>query len=52
VPFKSAKQKKLMEIVAHDKKFADKVNIKQSVAKKLITNDEKAKKEKKVKESK
>jgi len=52
MPFKSSKQKKLMEIVAHDKKFADKVNIKQSVAKKLITDDEKAKKEKKAKESK
>ncbi len=47
MPFKSAKQKRLMEIVAHNKEFADKVNIKQSVAKKLIAEDEKAKKKKK-----
>lgn len=32
-----------MEIVAHDKEFAEKVNIKQSVAKKLIADDKKAK---------
>lgn len=39
MPFKSKKQKKLMEIVAHDKDFADKVNIKQSAAKKMLEHD-------------
>ncbi len=43
MPFKSAKQKKLMEIVAHDPEFAKKVEISQKVAKKLIRDDEKAK---------
>jgi hypothetical protein len=46
MPFKSSKQKKLMEIVAHDKEFADKVNIKQSVAKKMLKDDEKEKQKK------
>lgn len=44
MPFKSAKQKKLMEIVAHDPEFAKKVGIKQNVAKKMIKEDEQDKK--------
>lgn len=44
MPFKSAKQKKLMEIVAHDPEFAKKVGIKQKVAKQMIKEDEQDKK--------
>lgn len=44
MPFKSAKQKKLMQIVAHDPEFAEKVGIDQKVAKKFIKEDEEAKK--------
>lgn len=43
MPFKSAKQRKLMEIVAHDPDFAEKVHISQKVAKDLIKHDEEAK---------
>lgn len=44
MPFKSAKQKKLMQIVAHSPEFAEKVDIDQKVAKKFIKEDEEAKK--------
>lgn len=43
MPFKSKKQKKLFDIVAADKEFANKVGIKQSVAKKMIKDDRLAK---------
>lgn len=46
MPFKSVKQKKLMQIVAHSPEFAEKVHIDQKVAKKLIKDDEEAKKAK------
>jgi hypothetical protein len=52
MPFKSAKQKKLMQIVAHDPEFAEKVHIEQKVAKKLIKDDEEAKKKAKEKADK
>lgn len=52
MPFKSAKQKKLMEIVAHDPEFAKKVDIDQKVAKKLIKEDEQAKSKDKQKDDK
>ena len=43
MPFKSTKQKKLMEIVAHDKDFAKEAGIKQSVAKKMLEHDKQPK---------
>ena len=43
MPFKSTKQKKLMEIAAHDPEFAKKVGIKQNGAKKLVKEDKQAK---------
>lgn len=52
MPFKSAKQKKLMQIVAHDPEFAEKVGIDQKVAKKFIKEDEEAKNKDKEKEDK
>lgn len=52
MPFKSAKQKKLMQIVAHDPGFAKKVDIDQKVAKKFIKEDEEAKQKAKEKEDK
>ena len=52
MPFKSAKQKKLMQIVAHSPEFAEKVDIDQKVAKKLLKDDEEAKKKTKEKADK
>lgn len=36
MPAKSKKQKRLMQAAAHNKKFAKKVGIKQSVARKFL----------------
>lgn len=36
MPYKSAKQKRTMQAAAHNPKFAKKVGIKQSVARKFI----------------
>ncbi len=41
MPSKSEKQEKLMRIVAHDKKFAEKVGIPQSVGKEFYKEDKK-----------
>lgn len=45
MPSVSSKQERLMRAVAHDKKFADKVNIPQNVGKEFESTD-KAKKSK------
>ena len=42
MPSTSEKQKKLMTIAAHDKKFADKVGVPQKVAKEFHEADKKA----------
>lgn len=39
MPFKSAAQRRLFQAVAHNKKFARKVKISQSTAKRLIKKD-------------
>ena len=41
MPSKSQKQKKFMNIAAHNKEFADKANIPQSVAKEFNDSDKK-----------
>ena len=41
MPSKSSKQKRFMEIAAHDKEFAEKANIPQSVAKEFNDADKK-----------
>jgi len=41
MPSKSDKQHKFMEAVAHSKKFANKVKVKQSVGKKFVKADNK-----------
>ena len=41
MPSKSSKQKRFMEIAAHDKEFAGKANIPQSVAKEFNDADKK-----------
>lgn len=43
MPFKSAKQKRLMMAVAHNVGFAKKVGIPQSVGKKFVREDKKKK---------
>jgi hypothetical protein len=42
MPYKSAAQKKLMQAVAHNKEFAKKVDIPQSVGKKYAKEDKMA----------
>lgn len=41
MPSKSSKQEKFMRAAAHDKKFAKKAGIKQSVAKEFASADQK-----------
>lgn len=41
MPSKSSKQKRFMEIAAHNKEFAEKANIPQSVAKEFNDADKK-----------
>lgn len=43
MPIKSEKQRRLMQAVAHNKKFADKVNIPQKVAREFLQKDAKRK---------
>lgn len=47
MPSKSPAQKRLMQAAAHNKDFAKKVGVPQSVAKKFVAEDKKAKKTKK-----
>lgn len=46
MPSKSEKQKRLMQIVAHNPEFAKKVNIPVSVAKEFVKEDKKSEKKK------
>lgn len=47
VPSKSAAQAKLMRAAAHDKEFAKKVGIRQSIAREFVEADKRKKKGKK-----
>jgi hypothetical protein len=44
MPSKSKKQERLMQAVAHNKEFAEKVGVPQKVAKEYVAADKKAKK--------
>jgi hypothetical protein len=44
MPFKSAKQKRFMQAVAHSKSFAKKVGVKMSAAKKMLSHAKRKKK--------